>query len=110
MNASTTSITEHIKDKVKFGKSSSFLSTKEHSFSHTQRNYSIISPRDTSPVAFFQKTKIENPRYISSEDLKKVEQQLDEHQYQKRMKPCPRGYHDFQKKKARKANFNSKGF
>ena len=33
------------------------------------RNYSIISPRETSSIGFFKNTKIKEPRYLSKEDL-----------------------------------------
>lgn len=33
------------------------------------RNYSIVLPRQTSPVGFFNKTKIKNAFYLSKEEV-----------------------------------------
>jgi len=43
----------------------------------TTRNYSIVSPRDTSSIGFYAQSKIKKPRYISKEDLNRAEGELD---------------------------------
>lgn len=64
---------ELVKDNVKFQKSHSMVST---SFS-LNKNYSIISPRQTSPSGFFNKTKIQTARYIDKKELCQLEADQD---------------------------------
>lgn len=71
MKASATSMRETMKDRVKVMHSTSYSSNKEKNsdqvvkeFKHS-RNYSIISPRDTSSVGFYAQSKIKHPRYLS---------------------------------------------
>lgn len=64
------SMREGIKDHVKLMHSTSYSSQKEkgeHSGKESKqtRNYSIINPRETSPVGFYAKSKISKPRYLS---------------------------------------------
>ena len=50
-----------MKSNLKLTKSGSFNSTMDE----TNRNYSLLMPRKTSPVGFFSKTKIEKPFYLN---------------------------------------------
>ena len=69
-----------MKDDVKMNRTSMHLSTNfksketDGSTKETKatRNYSIVSPRDTSPVGFYTESKIRKPRYLSKEDLNRV--------------------------------------
>lgn len=97
MRASASSLKELLKDKVRTMRSTSYMSAPKehkelehshhHNHTHTSlkenasmretkasggKNYSIISPRDTSPVGFFNSTKIHEPKYLSKEDLTKL--------------------------------------
>jgi hypothetical protein len=72
---------ELIKDDVRMNKTSMHLSTNfksketDGSVRETKatRNYSIVSPRDTSSVGFYAESKIKKPRYLSKEELNHVE-------------------------------------
>jgi hypothetical protein len=116
MKASATSMRETLRDKVKAMHSTTYSSTKERNvdpnFKEAKhcRNYSILSQRETSSVGFFAQSKIKHPRYLSKEDLNVAEGQLDEKHYQQKLKPCPNGYIEFSKRRARNPNSNSKGF
>ncbi len=106
---------ESLRDQVKIMHSTSYSSHKDKGALTSKetkhsRNYSIVSPRDTSSVGFFAQSKISRPRYLSKEDLNQVEGQLDEKHYQKHIVPSPNGYVEFSKRRPRHPNRNSKGF
>lgn len=60
MYSSVSNIKETLKSNLKMTKSGSLNETMDET-----RNYSIVLPRQTSPVGFFNKTKIRNPFYLS---------------------------------------------
>ena len=57
----TESMRSFVKEKVRLEKSNSMMSTSVD----FQKNYSILSPRKTSPSGFFNQSKIKTPRYLS---------------------------------------------
>ena len=112
MRASATSLRETMKDKVKVMRSTSFASSKgkdERETKLSSRNYSILGARETSPVGFYQTSKITKPHYLSKEELNRVESGLEDGHYQAKMVPCPEGYIKFPQRKGRKPNTNHKG-
>jgi hypothetical protein len=107
---------EGFKEQVKFGRSSSNLNGRgrsednSHRETRHSRNYSIVSPRETSSVNFFANSKIKDPRYLSREVLNDGEGRIEDQHYQKYLKPEHNGYIQFHKRRARHPNYNSKGF
>lgn len=53
-----------MKTNLKLTKSGSLNETMDET-----RNYSIVLPRQTSPVGFFTKTKIKNPFYLTKQEI-----------------------------------------
>lgn len=116
MRASITSMQELMKEKVRSNRTTSYFSIKDKNGSIISRetkaskNYSIVEPQQTSQIGFYVKSKIKRPRYLSKQDLNKLQSEKDEEQYKKRIRPCPHGYVEFFKRRARNPNKNSKGF
>ena len=112
MRASATSLRESMGDKVRLFRSTSYVSScgkEERETKLSSRNYSILGARETSPVGFYQTSKISKPRYLSKEDLNRIESGLEDGHYQAKMIPCPEGYIRFGQRRARKPNSNHKG-
>lgn len=63
------------------------------------KNYSIISPRQTSPSGFFNKTKIQTARYIDKKELSQLQAGQDHENYMKRLYSTQRGFIDFKRQK-----------
>ena len=65
----TKSVKEMFSDKVKMRKSASYMSTNNtsvvESTTNYPQNYSILGARNTSPVGFYQKSKITKPQYLN---------------------------------------------
>lgn len=113
MRASASSDKAALADKVKSVRTTAFFThRKDHELRETNatRNYSIVDPRDTSAVHFFNASKIKQPRYLSREDLQRVESSMDEANYQRRNQPLTKGYVEFAQRRSRRPNNNSKGF
>jgi hypothetical protein len=113
MQASGSSMKVGLAEKVKSMRTTAFFTPrKDQEMRETSatRNYSIIDARDTSAIHFFNTSKIKQPRYLSKEDLKRVESSMDEANYQRRAQPITKGYVEFHQRRSRRPNNNSKGF
>jgi hypothetical protein len=112
MRASS-SLKEGMQDKLKSMRTTSYFTPRkdqELRETNASHNYSILDARETSSVGFFNASKIKQPRYLSKEDLKRVEASMDEQNYQRRAQPRTKGYVEFHQRRTRRPNNNSKGF
>lgn len=113
MRATSYSGKAALAEKVKSMRTTAYFShRKDHEMRETSasHNYSIIAPQGTSAVHFFNASKIQRPRYLSKEDLTRVESSMDAANYQRRAQPITKGYVEFHQKRPRAPNNNSKGF